>query len=78
MDELELRQSVSEILGISPVDLSEDSELETFPAYDSTARLSLMVCISDVSGCPFELAALRGLRTYGDILKLVRKSSANG
>jgi acyl carrier protein len=78
MDELEIRESVAEILEAAPEELTEEAELEGFAAYDSTARLSLMVCLSDLSGCPFELAALQKLRTYGDILKLVRKSSANG
>jgi len=37
-----------------------------------------MVCLSDLSGYPFELAALQKLHTYGDILKLIRKSSEMG
>jgi acyl carrier protein len=78
VDEVELRKSVAEILDAATDELTEEAELEGFAAYDSTARLSLMVCLSDLSGCPFELAALQKLRTYGDILKLVRKSLANG
>lgn len=78
MDELEVRRSVAEVLDASPEELTEEADLESFAAYDSTARLSLMVCLSDLSGYPFDLAALQELRTYGDILKLMRKSSANG
>ena len=78
MDELEVRRSVAEILEVSPEELTEEADLESFGAYDSTARLSLMVCLSDLSGYPFELAALQRLITYGDILRLMRESSANG
>jgi acyl carrier protein len=78
MDELEVRRSVAEILESSPEELTEETELESFAAYDSTGRLSLMVCLSDISGCPFEPAVLRKVRTYGDILKLIRESSKNG
>jgi len=75
MDELELRRSVAEILDASPDQLNPDVELESFAAYDSIARLSLIVCLSDLSGYPCELAALRKLRTYGDILALVGNGS---
>jgi acyl carrier protein len=78
MDELEVRRSVAEILEISPEELTEETELESFPAYDSTGRLSLMVCLSDLSGRPVDLLALQNLRTYGDILNLMMKGSANG
>ncbi len=78
MDDLEIRNSVAEILEAAPGTLTEKTELESFPAYDSTGRLSLMVCLSDLSGYPFELAALRNLRTYGDVLKLMRKINGNG
>jgi acyl carrier protein len=78
MDELEVRKSVAEVLEASPDELTEEVELESFASYDSIARLSLMVCLSDLSGYPFELGALRKLRTYGDILALLRNGCTNG
>jgi acyl carrier protein len=78
MDELELKSSVAEILEISPADLATDTELESFAAYDSTARLSLMICLSDLSGRQFDLKSLRDLKTYGDILRLLGLGAANG
>jgi acyl carrier protein len=78
VDEVELRGAVAEILDILPEDLTEEAELDNFAGYDSTARLSLMVCLSDLTGFPFELAALRKLRTYSDIVNLVNKSCGNG
>jgi hypothetical protein len=71
MDELELRRSVAELLGVSPEELQGDIELDSFESFDSVARLSLMVCLSDLTGRPFELCCLQRLRTYGDILALV-------
>ena len=78
MDELDLRRSVAEILEVLPEELGEEDQLDNFAMYDSTARLSLMVCLSDFTGEPMELAALRGIHTYGDVVKLVRSSSSNG
>ena len=78
MDEMELRSSVAEILEISPADLADNTELDSFAAYDSTARLSLMICLSDFSGRQFDLKALRDLKTYDDVRRLVGLSAANG
>jgi hypothetical protein len=78
MDELELRRSVAEILDVAPEDLKEADELDSFEMYDSTARLSLMVCLSDFTGQPMELSALQQINTYADILALVKGSSVNG
>ncbi|MCE5306268.1 MAG: hypothetical protein LLG20_01365 [Acidobacteriales bacterium] len=78
MDELELQRSVAEILEVAPEVLKESDELGSFEMYDSTARLSLMVCLSDLTGQPMELAALQQLRTYGDVVMLVRSCSGNG
>ncbi len=78
MDELQLRRSVAEILEVSPDELNETAELDSFATYDSTASLSLMVCLSDLSGCNFELRTLQKLRTYGDIVRLMEQGSGNG
>ena len=78
MDEQELKQAVAEILEISPEELREDAELDSFEAFDSTARLSLMVCLSDFAGVPMELGSLERIRTYGDVLALARSVAGNG
>ncbi|MGD0294794.1 MAG: acyl carrier protein [Terracidiphilus sp.] len=78
MDEHELRKAVAEILEVAPEDLKEENELDSFESYDSTARLSLLVCLSDFIGKPLEPTALDQIRTYGDILTLVKGSSTNG
>jgi acyl carrier protein len=78
MDELLIRESVAEILGVLPEELTAEVELESFVTYDSTAQLSLMVCLSDLSGQQFELAILQKLRTFDDILALMKESSRNG
>lgn len=72
MNEPSLRASVAEALDIPVDELGEDTELETLPTFDSTSRLSLMVCLSDFTGQPLELCSLRELRTYRDILNLVK------
>ena len=77
MNELELRQSVAEILEIAPEQLKEEDELESFGMYDSTARLSLMVCLSDLTGHAMELKTLQQLRTYGDIVAVARTLAGN-
>jgi acyl carrier protein len=78
MDEHELRISVAEILGVAPEELEEDAELNSFGNYDSTGRLSLIVCLSDSIGRPLELEALEKIRTYSDVLALVKGSSTHG
>jgi acyl carrier protein len=76
MNEFEIRSAVAEVLEVDPGELQTGTELESFPTYDSTARLSLMICLSDAAGRPIELCALQDLRTYGDILSLVEKTAA--
>lgn len=76
MDQAEIRASVADVFGVSPDELAPDTELESLPTFDSLVRLSLMVCLSDLTGRPIELAALRRLRTYGDIEALVKAQAA--
>ena len=71
MGEQELRKMVAEILETEASELAETSELEGFTAYDSVARLSLMVGLSDYAGRPITVAELMQLHTYGDVMKLV-------
>jgi acyl carrier protein len=78
MDDCEVQSAVAEILEIAPEQLTEETELESFETYDSTARLTLMVALSDLSGREYSLAALQELRTFGDILALVKESTVNG
>jgi acyl carrier protein len=78
MDEHELRRSIAEILEVPPEELRDEDELDSFEMYDSTGRLSLMVCLSDFTGKPLELAALEQIRTFGDALALVKGVSTNG
>lgn len=77
MNEQDLRQLVAEIVEAEPEQLQESSELEGFNAYDSVARLSLMVALSDFTGRPVTVAELMELHTYRDILKLVGIDAVN-
>ena len=70
MDEITVRTAVAAVLEVNPEDLKPETDLESV-GYDSLARLSLMVCLSDLTGKELELAALRRIRTYGDILALL-------
>jgi acyl carrier protein len=78
MDAQNLKEMVAEILEVDPVELSEASELESFNAYDSVAKLSLMVGLSDFAGRPIMVPELTGLHTYGDVMKLAGIGSGNG
>lgn len=71
MSEPEIRLSIADVLQIDPSVLTDDTELESLPEFDSTARLVLMVCISDITGAPFELSDLERLKTYKDILDVI-------
>ncbi len=77
MDGQELRKMVAEILEAEPNELQESSELDGFSAYDSVARLSLMVGLSDFTGHPVTVAQLMELHTYGDVEKLAGVESVN-
>lgn len=70
LSDTEIRNSVAEALEVEPDELQNDTELNNLPNYDSTARLTLMVCISDLTGKPFNFTALEDLKTYGDIVAL--------
>jgi acyl carrier protein len=78
MDAQDLKEMVAEILEIDSGDLQESSELESFNAYDSVARLSLMVGLSDFTGRPVTGPELMELRTFADVMKLARSGSSNG
>jgi len=76
--EQELKTMVAEILETDPKELCEDSELEEFRSYDSAGRLSLMLGLADFAGRPIMVPELMKLRTYGDVIDLVRSCSRNG
>lgn len=75
MDDKELSQMVAEILETEPSELQESTQLDSFPAYDSVARLSLMVGLSDFAGRPVTVPELLELHTFGDVIKLARVGS---
>jgi acyl carrier protein len=77
-DDQELRDLVADIVETKPEDLQETTELESFAAYDSVARLSLMVALSDFIGRPVMVSELMELHTYADVVGFVRMSSDNG
>lgn len=77
-DEQELRTMVAEIFETDPGDLQEASELESFAGYDSVARLSLMVALSDFIGRPVMVPELMELHTYADVVRFAKTGSANG
>ena len=78
MESQELRVAVAEILEAEPNELNETTKLEDFKAYDSVARLSLMVALSDFAGRPVTVPELSNLHTYGDVIDLLRSCSNNG
>lgn len=78
MDGQELRETVAEILEADPAELSETIELQSFTAYDSVARLSLMVALSDFAGRPITVVELMELQTYADVIRLAGIGSGNG
>jgi len=77
MDEATIRAAVADILQIDPSELRRETLLESLDSYDSTARLSLMVCLSDLTGKTIEFGHLQRLRSFGDILDLDLVSRAD-
>jgi len=69
---------VAEILETDAASLQETSELESFSAYDSVARLTLMVGLSDFTRRPVMVAELMELHTFRDVIKLAGMGSDNG
>ncbi len=78
MNTQELQNMVAEILEVEPAQLQESSDLESFTAFDSVAKLSLMVGLSDFTGRPVSVPELMELHTYGDVLKLAGVGGGNG
>jgi FkbH-like protein len=70
IDPSQLRTVVAEILDVPENKLTPETHLASFGSYDSTAQLSLMVCLSDLGNRQFGLDDIRKVVTYGDILTL--------
>lgn len=75
IDDEKLRQEIADILSVSPVDLTADTQLESFGTYDSTARLSLMICLSEFGSREIGLREIRELVTYGDVTRLINSDA---
>ena len=78
MNEQDLREMVAVILETGPDELQESSDLESFATFDSVARLSLMVGLSDFTGRPVTVSELTELHTFGDVIKLAKIGMENG
>ena len=74
MDEATVRSAVAEVLNVTPEELTPETVLQDLPDFDSLVRLSLMVCLSDLTERTFELSSLQRIQTYGDIMALVNET----
>ena len=64
----EIRNVVAEVLEIEPSQLTEDSDLYSFPAFDSVQILSLLVALSDI-GVNIDQSQISRVTTFGDLLR---------
>jgi len=72
MDRTTLQMTIADVLEVAPDDLHDGTVLADLDSYDSVAALSLMVALGDELGVPVGPEEIAGLRTYGDIVELVR------
>ncbi|MDB4691621.1 acyl carrier protein [Verrucomicrobia bacterium] len=65
----EIRNVVAEVLEAEPSQLSLDTDLYSFPAFDSVQILSLLVALSDI-GVNVEQSEISDVSTFGDLLRV--------
>ncbi len=67
-----LRQTLSAVLGVAEMDLSDDSSPDSLPSWDSVTHLNLVVSLEEAFGVAFspeetmELTSLRLIRLMLD------------
>jgi len=67
-----IRQTVARELRVPEESLQPETVLQSLPGFDSVQLLMLMVALEEI-GVHMPTADAAGLRTYGDILTLVRR-----
>ena len=72
MDVEKIRRAVAKEFGVSPETLTNDMLLEDLPNFDSLARLLLFSCVCKQTGKEYPMSAFRELRTFGELVKVVK------
>lgn len=63
---------LEEMMELEEGALTPDMELEKIDEYDSMSRLSLIVLMEDEFGVKLSGATIKGFKTVGDILELMK------
>ncbi len=67
----DIKAAIARELGSSPDALTPETPLSSLEQWDSVTVLTLMVVLGDSLGKPVAPEAMAGLKTFGDIEKLV-------
>ena len=65
----EIRGVVAEIVNADNDEIKEDTDLYSFPEFDSVEVLSLIVALDDI-GISIDQGQISKIRTFGDLLKV--------
>ena len=65
----EIREVVADIVGVDVSEIKDDTNLYSFPGFDSVEVLSLLVALDDI-GFSIDQGQISQVRTVGDLLKL--------
>ena len=65
----EIRGVVAEIVNADNDEIREDTDLYSFPEFDSVEVLSLIVALDDI-GVSIDQGQISKIRTFGDLLKV--------
>lgn len=66
----EIREIVAEIANTDNQEINENTDLYSFPEFDSLAVLSLIVALDDI-GVSVDQGQISKVQTFGDLLQLV-------
>ena len=65
----EIREVIADIVGVEVSEIKDDTNLYSFPGFDSVEVLGLLVALDDI-GFSIDQGQISRVRTLGDLLKL--------
>ena len=68
---MQLYQIVGKVLGIDPAELSEESNAQNTPKWDSLRHIEVIFAIENAFHVRFTMPEISGLRKLGDIRHLL-------
>ena len=68
---MQLYNLIGQVLGVSPAELTEDSNAQNTPKWDSLRHIEVLFAMENAFHLRFTMPEISGLRKLGDIRKLL-------